>query len=86
MEIVESIFRSLMVEGLYIVGPILIITFIGAVLIGIIQSMMQIQEQTLSFAPKLILIGVLVFVLSPTIYDRLTTSIKEALEMAINLL
>jgi flagellar biosynthetic protein FliQ len=85
IEVVEAIFRSLMLDGLFIVGPILIITFIAAVVIGILQSMMQIQEQTLSFAPKLFLVAFILIILTPMIFDRLVTTIREAMEMATEL-
>lgn len=81
-EIIQMIFRDLLMLGLVITGPILILTFIAAVLIGIIQSMMQIQEQTLSFAPKMFLVAIILMLLTPSIFDRLVTGIQEAMELA----
>jgi flagellar biosynthetic protein FliQ len=81
-EIIQMIFRDLLMLGLVITGPILILTFVAAVLIGIIQSMMQIQEQTLSFAPKMFLVAIILMLLTPSIFDRLVTGIQEAMELA----
>ena len=81
-EIIQMIFRDLLMLGLVITGPILILTFIAAVLIGIIQSMMQIQEKTLSFAPKMFLVAIILMLLTPSIFDRLVTGIQEAMELA----
>lgn len=81
-EVIQMIFRDLLMLGLVITGPILILTFIAAVVIGILQSMMQIQEQTLSFAPKMFLVAIILMLLTPTIFDRLVTGLKEAMELA----
>jgi flagellar biosynthetic protein FliQ len=81
-EIIQMIFRDLLMLGLVITGPILILTFVAAVLIGIIQSMMQIQEQTLSFAPKMFLVAIILMLLTPSIFDRLVSGIQEAMELA----
>jgi flagellar biosynthetic protein FliQ len=81
-EIIQMIFRDLLMLGLVITGPILILTFVAAVLIGIIQSMMQIQEQTLSFAPKMFLVAIILMLLTPSIFDRLVTGIQEAMKLA----
>lgn len=40
-------------------GPVLIISMLVGVLISIIQAATQIHEQTITFVPKLIIIGVI---------------------------
>lgn len=74
---IEYIFQSLILLAVYVVSPILFITFAAAVIIGVIQSMMQIQEQTLSFAPKMIIVAVLLLLTSSAMFDKIVETIKE---------
>lgn len=85
VEVVEMIFRELMINGLMITGPILIITFIAAVVIGIVQSMMQIQEQTLSFAPKMFLVAIILMIMTPMIFDSLVVTVRDSMMLALEL-
>lgn len=48
---------------LTLVGPMLIASLVIGVAIGLVQSLTQIQEMTLTFVPKLIVLG-LVFIVS----------------------
>lgn len=43
-------------------GPILIISMVVGIVISILQAATQIHEQTLTFVPKLIVIGVILVV------------------------
>lgn len=57
----ESIVVSIVKETLYtamlVGGPILILSLLVGLLVSIFQATTQIQEQTLSFIPKLIVIA-----------------------------
>jgi flagellar biosynthesis protein FliQ len=55
---VISILKDAIVTGLTISAPILIIAMLVGLLISIFQATTQIQEQTLTFVPKLIAIAV----------------------------
>jgi len=56
-----SILQSAFLTILQVGGPILIIALVVGLIVSIIQAATQIQEQTLSFVPKLlaILLGLL---------------------------
>lgn len=54
---VISILKDAIVTGLEISAPILIIAMLVGLLISIFQATTQIQEQTLTFVPKLIAIA-----------------------------
>ncbi|MDP4087917.1 MAG: flagellar biosynthesis protein FliQ [Bacillota bacterium] len=57
-----SIVKDAITTGLTVAGPILIVGLIIGLLISIFQATTQIQEQTLTFVPKLLaiaLIGIL---------------------------
>ena len=59
---IMTIVKKALVTGLLIAGPILIISLVVGLIISIFQATTQIQEQTLTFVPKLIaIILVLVF-------------------------
>lgn len=62
----ENMVMSIVKEGLYtsmiVAGPILILTLLIGLIISIIQSTTQIQEQTLTFLPKLIVAGLVLAV------------------------
>lgn len=59
---IMTIVKKALVTGLLIAGPILIISLVVGLIISIFQATTQIQEQTLTFVPKLIAI-ILVLVL-----------------------
>ncbi|HLS53545.1 MAG TPA: flagellar biosynthesis protein FliQ [Tissierellaceae bacterium] len=51
---VLDIMRNTFITILKLAGPILIISLITGLIISILQATTQIQEQTLSFVPKLL--------------------------------
>jgi flagellar biosynthesis protein FliQ len=55
---VLSILKDAIYTGLLIAAPILISAMVIGLLISIFQATTQIQEQTLTFVPKLVIIAV----------------------------
>ena len=57
----ENMVMSIMKEALYtsllVGGPILILTLLVGLLVSIFQATTQIQEQTLTFVPKVVIIA-----------------------------
>ncbi len=57
----QNMVMSIVKEALYVsmtvAGPILILTLVVGLFISIIQATTQIQEQTLTFLPKLLIVG-----------------------------
>ena len=62
-QFVLDLARQALLMALQLAAPFLIAALIVGLVMGILQSLTQIQEQTLAFVPKLVVIG-LVFVLS----------------------
>lgn len=62
----ENLVMSVIKEALYtsmlVGGPILILSLLVGLLISIFQATTQIQEQTLTFVPKLIVIALVLVV------------------------
>jgi flagellar biosynthetic protein FliQ len=57
----------LLVEALYLVllvsGPPLLVSLVVGLLVGLGQAMTQVQEQTLTFVPKLVAVGLVLTML-----------------------
>lgn len=62
---IEVITRALWVT-LQLAMPILLAALISGFIIGILQSITQVQEATLSFVPKVIVVGIVLWTLWPS--------------------
>ena len=60
-----DILRGLITMVLMIIAPILIVAVVVGLVVSIIQSATSIQEQTLSFVPKLIAVALVLVLVSP---------------------
>jgi flagellar biosynthetic protein FliQ len=56
-QLVIDLSRDAILTALMVAAPMLIIALGVGLLVSVIQSVTQIQEQTLTFVPKLILVG-----------------------------
>ncbi len=52
-------------------GPILIVSMMVGVIISIIQAATQIHEQTITFVPKLLVIGLVLIITGSTMLETL---------------
>ena len=59
-----------MMLALKIAGPVLLLGLIIGLLISIFQAVTSIQEQSLSFIPKIVGVAVLIVVLGPWMLDQ----------------
>lgn len=78
---VLQIFKDAMIVIFKIAGPLLIISMIVGLVIAIIQAATQVHEQTLTFVPKLVIIGVLLFVLGSFFTSTLTEFMQRIMDM-----
>jgi flagellar biosynthesis protein FliQ len=60
-----------MMLALKIAGPILLLGLIIGLLVSIFQAVTSIQEQSLSFIPKIVGVAVLIVVLGPWMLDQI---------------
>lgn len=65
---------------LTLVAPILLVGIVIAVVLGILQSMTQIQDQTVSFVPKIVVIAITFLLCLPWCTERLVDYSREQLE------
>lgn len=60
--LIVDLARQAMLMALMLAGPMLMAALIVGLLVSVLQAVTQIQEQTLSFVPKLVVVG-LVFLI-----------------------
>ena len=63
--------------------PIIVATIVG-LLVGLFQTVTQLQEQTLPFGIKLLSVGLVLFLLSGWYGERLLEFSREAFRMALH--
>ena len=57
-----DIFRDAIITGLKVAGPILVVSMLVGLVISIIQAATSINEQTMTFVPKLVVMGILLII------------------------
>lgn len=60
-----GILRSLVGMSLLLIGPILVVAVLVGVTVSLFQSVTSIQEQTLSFVPKVVAVGMVIVFTAP---------------------
>lgn len=77
MEQSLEVLRVLISTALLVVSPILLVSLVVGVVVSLLQSVTSIQEQTLTFVPKLIAISLALVLVAPWMLRtlmQLTTS------------
>ena len=64
--------KAALILVLTIAGPMLIASLIVGVVIGLFQALTQVQEMTLTFVPKLIVLGIVMLMSLPMIGQALS--------------
>jgi len=62
--VMDLVHSALLVTGM-LAAPLLLVALIVGLVIGMLQAATQINEQTLSFIPKLLLIALTMFAIGP---------------------
>lgn len=71
-ELAIDFFKTTVVFSLYIVAPFLILALVLGLIMSLIQSVTSMQEQTLTFVPKLVGLAALMLVLTPWLLRSLS--------------
>jgi len=71
-ELAIDFFKSTVIFSLYTVAPFLVLTLIIGLVTSLIQSVTSLQEQTLTFVPKLLGLSALILILTPWLLRSLT--------------
>ncbi|WP_395391299.1 flagellar biosynthetic protein FliQ [Novosphingobium sp. BL-8A] len=75
--------RAAMVLVLTIAGPMLVSALIVGVLVGLLQALTQVQEATLTFVPKLLVLGTVLLFSLPMIGHALANFMDRIADMII---
>lgn len=73
LNLVNEMIRNTILTVMLISGIIIIIPFIVSLLISVFQAVTQIQEQTLVFLPKYLIVLTIVLFGGPIIVNKLAT-------------
>jgi flagellar biosynthetic protein FliQ len=67
-----DLFKSTVTFSLYVVAPFLIATLVIGLVMSMVQSVTSMQEQTLTFVPKLVALAGLLMLLTPWLLRALS--------------
>lgn len=83
--LVISIIKDAIQTGLLVSAPILIVSLVIGLLISIFQATTQIQEQTLTFVPKLIAVAVVGLFTGSWMLHQVVDFTKRIFELMANI-
>lgn len=78
---ITDVMYQLFVLAAQLAGPVLIISMVVGIVISIIQAATQIHEQTLTFLPKLVVIGVILVINGSNMLRALQDFTRQVFEM-----
>lgn len=78
--LILTIFQKAILLTMLIGAPILLSAIVVGLAISIIQSVTQIQEQTLTFVPKIFAALLVLIVAAPWMIETFTSTTKEMFE------
>jgi flagellar biosynthesis protein FliQ len=79
---VVNLATQAMTLGFEVAGPILLVGLVIGLAVSLFQAVTQIQEQSLSFIPKIVGLAALIVILGPWMMDKLINYVTN-LYMAI---
>jgi len=63
--------RGVLFEAMLIAGPVLLIAMVVGLILGVLQTAMQIQDTTVAIVPRLMLVGFALVLLLPWMAQKL---------------
>ncbi|MEM9587243.1 MAG: flagellar biosynthetic protein FliQ [Planctomycetota bacterium] len=74
--------RSTLLVAMLVAAPILVVGMIAGLVIGLLQGLTQVQDQTLSFVPKLFAMGLVLVACTPWLLTRMLEFTRLVFENA----
>jgi flagellar biosynthetic protein FliQ len=71
-EVAIDLFKNTILFSLYMVAPFLAVALVVGLITSLLQSVTSMQEQTLTFAPKLICMSIVLIALGPWLLRSMT--------------
>lgn len=78
---IVHVFRKMAEAGVKVAGPILVLILVIGVVVSIVQTITQIQEQAVVYVLKFAAVGVLLIVMGPWMLQVLSEFIREVWAM-----
>lgn len=82
---IMSVIKDAVTTGLLVSAPILVVTLVVGLIISIFQATTQIQEQTLTFVPKIIVAAVVGFIAGPWMLHTVVGFAQRIFEQIANI-
>ncbi len=82
VDFIVELMRQAILTTLWICGPVLVAGMVVGLIIGLLQAVTQIQEQAVSFVPKLV---AMVVVLSLTLPWLINQMVQYAHDLIVNI-
>ena len=83
-QMIMGIISKTLSVALMVGGPILILSLVVGLLVSIFQAATQIQEQTLTFVPKLIIIAAILLVGGSWMLNKVVIFTQQIINMIAN--
>lgn len=68
----SSLMYEMFGNAVKLAGPVLIVSMIVGIIISILQAATQIHEQTITFVPKLLVIGIMLLMMGSNMMETLS--------------
>lgn len=76
-EMAVEVFRLMLVTALMVVAPMLLAAMFVGIIVALFQALTSIQEQTLSFVPKLVAVSFVLMFLAYNLIERVTSFTED---------
>ena len=77
---VVQLTREALRTGLIVGAPVLVVGMVVGLVIGLGQALTQIQDQTVSFVPKILAMGAVIAFLLPWLVQQMTFYVQELVQ------
>lgn len=78
--------RQALATALMLAAPLLAVGFLAGLVVGLFQSLTQIQDQTISAVPKIIGIGIALAVCAPWLLQVISDYTRQVIQNAPHLI
>lgn len=83
---ITEIFQTFFYKGFEILLPVAGVSMIVVIILAVLMAMMQIQEQTLTFLPKMASIVLVIIILGPWMFQEIITLVLDLFDKIPTLL
>ncbi len=83
--VILELARQSIIVLIQVSGPLMLISLVVGLVISLFQALTQIQEQTLTFVPKIIILYIAMLVLLPFMLSSLITFTERLIDRIISI-